>query len=171
MLAETITLLPPNFYTRHMTGLKTDVEVFKMLIQMKFPKLAKHFSNLGFEISVFVNQWFLCLYINTLPIQMSMRFLDCFFYDGSAMLFRVGLAILGMTQKILRQTTSQEELFVIFKGLPQRITDANLLFESAYSTYKVSKKKLVGWRKHYFEIVDQKYREKLALRNRQRANM
>jgi hypothetical protein len=160
MLAETITILPPQYYSKHLLGVKADVNVFKNLINMKLPKLGKHFSSLNVDIGVYVTQWFMCLYINYLPVQTAMRFLDSLFYDGSVMLFRVGLALLGLNQKVLLKISSNEELMMFCRKLPLTISDSNILFDQAYTQFKISRQKLKEWRQQALIAAEQRWREK-----------
>jgi len=102
-----------------------------------------------------VTQWFLCLFINLLPIEIAMRFLDSFFYDGNIMLFRIALALFSKSQKILLNTNDLAEIMVLCRNLPESVTDPNLLFEHAYQL-KISEQKLTEYRKQGLVIVEQK---------------
>jgi len=171
MLSETLNVLPSKYYVRHLLGLKADVEVFRMLINMKLPKLGKHFATLNVDIGVFATQWFLCLYINYLPVQASMRFLDSLFYDGSVMLFRVGLSILALNQKSLRKIQTSEELMLYCRKMTYTITDPDIIFEQAYTQYKISRQKLKEWRQQATLVVEQKYRAKQTMLNLERSQI
>ena len=38
--------------------------------------------------------WFLCLFVNTLPLETALHLWDCTFYEGIKVLFRAALAVL-----------------------------------------------------------------------------
>jgi len=74
----------------------------------------------------------LCLFINILPLEVALRFLDCFFYEGSKMLFRVALALFNANQTLVLQTDNAATLLDICQALPQTATDPQLLIDFAY---------------------------------------
>lgn len=44
--------------------------------------------------------WFLCMYVNVLPVEIVMRIWDCVLWEGNVVLFRVGLAICRTMVKV-----------------------------------------------------------------------
>jgi len=46
-----------------------DTAVFKALVAEKLPRIYQHFQRLDCEISHMVVQFFLCIFINTLPLE------------------------------------------------------------------------------------------------------
>lgn len=161
LLHSTISLLPKDFYSGNLKGVKIEVEIFRIILAQKLPKLAKHCSALQVDVGPFVTQWFLCLFINQLPIEITMRFLDCFFYDGNVMLFRVTLALFVINQNVLLQTFDNTELLLRCKHLPENISDAQLLFGIAYNQAKVSSSRLPDYRKQAIINVENRQRLKL----------
>jgi len=125
-------MLPRDYYCNNLRGVRVDVEVFRALFQQRLPKLAKHFSDLDVAPGIFATQWFLCLFINILPLESAFRFLDCFFYEGSKMLFRVALALFNANQAVILQTDSPATLLDVCQGLPQAATDPQQLINYAY---------------------------------------
>jgi len=139
-------LLPHGFFASDLLGLRIDVEVFKVLFAQRLPKLAKHFEYLRVDAHSFIYQWFLSLYITVLSAEMAMRFLDCLFYDGSKIIFRLVLALFTFNQKSLLNTEDTLQLSCLCKELPHTITDMDELLMIAYSI-PVSNKKLNEMRK------------------------
>jgi len=125
-------ILPVGFYSKDLMGLRVDVEVFKQLFVKLLPKLSKHFENLKVDCHSFIYQWFLSLFITVLPQEMSLRFLDSLFYDGSKMLFRIVMALLSSNQKILLSSEDTVQLYTNCKGLPKSITNMDSLMALAY---------------------------------------
>ena len=62
----------------------------------KLPSLAKHFERLHVDVKAVCSQWFLLVFVNVLPLESVLRVWDSFFIEGSSILFRVALAVLGM---------------------------------------------------------------------------
>eukprot|EP01124_Arcella_intermedia_P011051 TRINITY_DN17540_c0_g1_i3.p1 TRINITY_DN17540_c0_g1~~TRINITY_DN17540_c0_g1_i3.p1 ORF type:complete len:1361 (+),score=321.98 TRINITY_DN17540_c0_g1_i3:55-4137(+) len=149
-------VLPPGYFSQDLLGLRIDVEVFKVIFAQRLPKLSKHFDNMNVEAHSFIYQWFLSLYINVFPAEMAMRFLDCLFYDGSKMLFRVALALFTTQQKALLSSNDQLVLYSLCKNLPSTVTDMDSLLLVAY-TIPVSNNKLKEMRTQASIALKTKY--------------
>jgi len=110
-LAAIVEDLVPGHYTKQMTGMHVDQRVFDSLVKLKLPKLYGHFEAIGFPLEAVTYQWFLCLFVNTLPLETSLRIWDCFVHEGTKALFRSGLGILVIFQKELLQCESFSEVY------------------------------------------------------------
>ena len=49
-------------------------------------------------------QWLVCLYIDVLPIQTTLRIWDCLLYEGHKVIFRVALALFGIRSERVRDS-------------------------------------------------------------------
>lgn len=68
--------------------------MFCHLVGAAFPRLAAHLEGLGAHVAGVSSQWFLCLFVNSLPLESALRVWDLFFFQGCAsVLFRVALAL------------------------------------------------------------------------------
>jgi hypothetical protein len=54
-----------------MLGLKTDQEVLAELVRMKLPAVAALMDGHGVLWTLLVSRWFVCLFIDTLPVEVS----------------------------------------------------------------------------------------------------
>ena len=79
-------ILPDGYYTRNMVGIRVDMLVLNSLIMRYLPNLHKHFSEHSVDLSPVSMNWFLCLYVNTLPANARDRVLDCLLHEGSKVL-------------------------------------------------------------------------------------
>ncbi|RVE58233.1 hypothetical protein OJAV_G00207160 [Oryzias javanicus] len=86
----------PDYYSPAMLGLKTDQEV------------------LGGAV---VSRWFICLYIDILPIETVLRIWDCLFYEGSKVLFRVALTLVLHHQPEILRARSLPDVCECFKQM------------------------------------------------------
>ena len=49
-------------------------------------------------------KWLVCLYIDVLPIQTTLRIWDCLLYEGHKVIFRVALALFGIRSERVRDS-------------------------------------------------------------------
>merc|ERR1712217_881858 len=70
-------LLPQGYYSPSLHGLRVDLKVFDALVAQYLPNLERHISQCEVDLSPIIMNWFLCLYVNTLPSEHACRVMDC----------------------------------------------------------------------------------------------
>ncbi|XP_031562167.1 growth hormone-regulated TBC protein 1-A-like [Actinia tenebrosa] len=91
----------PDYYAKDMLGLQVEHEVLAQLVKKKMPQLHAHIEKIGLSYSIFATKWFICLYIDVLPVETVLRIWDCLFYEGSKVLLRVALTLLALHESQL----------------------------------------------------------------------
>ena len=78
-------LMPPEYYSRdkQLIGAQVDQEVLKELLQEKLPRLGNHFSSHGVDAGVFSLNWFLCVFVDNIPVKTYLHIWDSFLFEGS----------------------------------------------------------------------------------------
>jgi hypothetical protein len=77
--------------------LQVDQLVFRHLVDVGFPRLSAHLESLGAHVAGVSTQWFLCLFVNSLPLETCLRVWDIFFFERcSSVLFRMALALVDI---------------------------------------------------------------------------
>jgi hypothetical protein len=102
----------PDHYTKTLVGSVVDQQVFTQLVQTHLPTLWAHIDKLYMDLSMFSVPWFVCLYLNTAPIQIAIKFLDSFFLDGPKFLFWLAMAVLKVNEKLLVTKGRDDDIFV-----------------------------------------------------------
>lgn len=106
-------VLPESYFANNLRGLSVDMAVFRELLRLQFPQLARHLDKLQYAakdtntgacyepplINVFTMQWFLTLFSNCLPKASILRIWDLIFLEGNEILLRTALAIWGCLQE------------------------------------------------------------------------
>ena len=87
------------YYQADLAGVHIDQAVFADLLTEKLPRIAAHFDKLGLSIGIFTVNWFLCLFVNTLPLETALHVWDCMFSEGPKTLFRCALALMKVNEK------------------------------------------------------------------------
>ncbi|XP_033480866.2 growth hormone-regulated TBC protein 1-A [Epinephelus lanceolatus] len=107
----------PDYYTPAMLGLKTDQEVLGELVKVKIPGVWQTMMDHNVTWTLVVSRWFICLYIDVLPVETVLRIWDCLFYEGSKILFRVALTLMHHNQDLIQQAQSLPDICQNFKQI------------------------------------------------------
>lgn len=62
------------------SALQIDTQIFSHLVRQEFPVVARHMEAMGADVSCVVVQWFICLFVNFLPLETCLRVWDILFY-------------------------------------------------------------------------------------------
>ncbi|XP_070327466.1 growth hormone-regulated TBC protein 1 isoform X6 [Odocoileus virginianus] len=112
-------ILPADYYSPSMLGLKTDQEVLGELVRLKLPAVAALMDGHGVLWTLVASRWFICLFVDVLPVETVLRVWDCLFSEGSKILFRVALTLLKHHQASILEATSVPDLCEKFKEITQ----------------------------------------------------
>lgn len=107
----------PDYYTQTMLGLKVDQEVLGELVKSKVPAVWQTMNQHDVMWTLVVSRWFICLYVDILPVETVLRIWDCLFYEGSKILFRVALTLIRHNQNLISQAKSLPEICECFKQI------------------------------------------------------
>lgn len=116
-------VLPEGYYTETLSGLRADLHLFNWCVQQFVPQLGQHFDQNCIDVAPILMNWFMCLFVNTLPTEHAHRVLDCVLHEGHKALFRTGLAILSLRSQELLQSSSVVEAYTFLRqpfGLDDR---------------------------------------------------
>ncbi|XP_051558059.1 growth hormone-regulated TBC protein 1-A [Myxocyprinus asiaticus] len=107
----------PDYYTPAMLGLKADQEVLGELVRMKVPAVWQLMQDHGIMWTLVVSRWFICLFIDILPVETVLRIWDCLFYEGSKILFRVAVTLIRHHQMLILQAQNLPDICECFKQI------------------------------------------------------
>ncbi|TRY59301.1 hypothetical protein DNTS_033541 [Danionella cerebrum] len=106
-----------DYYTPNMLGLRVDQEVLGELVKMKVPAVWETMKRHDVMWTLVVSRWFICLYVDILPVETVLRIWDCLFFEGSKILFRVALTLIRHHQTLISQSQSLPEICERFKQI------------------------------------------------------
>ncbi|KAG9262328.1 growth hormone-regulated TBC protein 1 [Astyanax mexicanus] len=107
----------PDYYTPAMLGLKTDQEVLGQLVKVKVPEVWQAMTEHNVMWTLVVSRWFICLFIDILPVETVLRIWDCLFYEGSKIIFRVALTLIRHNQALILQARNLPDICDHFKQI------------------------------------------------------
>ncbi|XP_057563673.1 growth hormone-regulated TBC protein 1 isoform X3 [Hippopotamus amphibius kiboko] len=126
--------LLPDYYGPSMLGLKTDQEVLGELVRTKLPAVAALMDGHGVLWTLVVSRWFICLFVDVLPVETVLRIWDCLFNEGSKIIFRVALTLIKQHQALILEATSIPDICEKFKEITGGgfVTECHTFMQSAH---------------------------------------
>uniref|UniRef100_T2MBZ9 Growth hormone-regulated TBC protein 1 n=1 Tax=Hydra vulgaris TaxID=6087 RepID=T2MBZ9_HYDVU len=118
LLVQLLDKFVPDFYTSRMLGLRVECQVLDLLIKSSHPDLHEHFKIHNITIELFVSKWFICLFVDVLPVETVLRLWDCLFYEGSKILLRAAFTLIIINKKNFLQLNEFTEICNLFKNIP-----------------------------------------------------
>lgn len=67
--------LPKDYYNYRLLGAHIDIAVLMELLRERVPAVHEMFKTFNIDISVVCVSWFLCIFLNTLPIEVANSFI------------------------------------------------------------------------------------------------
>ncbi|KAJ8253245.1 hypothetical protein GJAV_G00210680 [Gymnothorax javanicus] len=117
LLDALLSRILPDYYTPAMLGLKTDQEVLGELVRLKVPAVWQVMAEHGVMWTLVVSRWFICLFIDILPVETVLRIWDCLFYEGSKIIFRAALTLIKHNQALILQARNFPDVCDQFKDV------------------------------------------------------
>ncbi|XP_014206949.1 growth hormone-regulated TBC protein 1-A isoform X2 [Copidosoma floridanum] len=115
LLKVLIEKILPEYYTPTMKGLCIDIDVLAELVRYKEPEVFQHVTRIGLPWAVIVTKWLICLFVDILPTETTLRIWDCIFYEGSKVIFRVALTLIKRNKEKLLACKDFADLAECFK--------------------------------------------------------
>ncbi|KAK8807377.1 hypothetical protein WA158_004136 [Blastocystis sp. Blastoise] len=121
-----------DYFSEALTGAQVDQGILEDLVTKQMPALGAKIKQYGFSLRVFTLQWFICLYVNTVPMETAMRIWDVIFMEGDKAMIRIGLALLSLGEEHLLRSDDIGSFYNGLKRLGTMLFDADELFNVAY---------------------------------------
>uniref|UniRef100_G1LDP2 Growth hormone regulated TBC protein 1 n=1 Tax=Ailuropoda melanoleuca TaxID=9646 RepID=G1LDP2_AILME len=124
-----------DYYSPAMLGLKTDQEVLGELVRTKLPAVAALMDGHGVLWTLVVSRWFICLFVDILPVETVLRIWDCLFNEGSKIIFRVALTLIKQHQAFILEATSVADISERFKEITRGsfVTECHTFMQKIFS--------------------------------------
>lgn len=109
-------ILPNDYYIPSLIGGRIDQQVFQSCIAWKLPKVHEAFRTTNTVLEPIICPWFMCLYVNVLPLYAVCRVWDCLFWEGSVVLFRIGLTLVKSKSNEIMRAPDFIGVYTVLKG-------------------------------------------------------
>jgi len=119
MLCWIVENLLNGYFTEKMVGLQVDTIIFEQLMKQYLPEINDHLRNIGFNFILCTVQWFLCLFMNSVPSETAFRIWDMVFYCGTKPLLEAALNIMRHYEsEIFRRSDPVDIVSFLSRSLP-----------------------------------------------------
>jgi len=81
---------------------------FDRLFESKIPKLKYHFDQIGYPAPVWLQKWFMTLFLYSFPMKLCIRLWDNLLVEGLTLIFKFPLAIMEILEKTLLKWNFEE---------------------------------------------------------------
>ena len=110
-------------YYADLSGIIIETTLIETLLPLYLPDLLNFLekNNFTLTISNFIHKWMVCLFTQTLKIEMAYSFLDFFFMDGCISLVKNSLFIFASLQEEIMQQDSFEDIYTILTEVENKI--------------------------------------------------
>ncbi|CAJ0955365.1 unnamed protein product, partial [Mesorhabditis belari] len=153
-----------ELYKPTMTDLGLNMFQLECMVQEQMPDLYSHFTNMGFDTSMYASSWFLTLFTTTLPLEIANRIMDCFLVEGMEYIFSVAMAILQQARIDLLRLDMEGMLKYFQREIRERFeNDPELLFAVA-NQVQLNPKKMKRLEKEYMTKRTKEQEEAVELR-------
>uniref|UniRef100_A0A9J7WWE7 TBC1 domain family, member 2 n=1 Tax=Cyprinus carpio carpio TaxID=630221 RepID=A0A9J7WWE7_CYPCA len=126
-------IMPHNYYTNDLVGCQADQRVLKDLMSEKLPRLTAHLEALKVDVSLITVEWFLVLFIESLPTRILFKVWDAFLYEGLKVIFRYALALFKYKEEIILKINDSAEMYQYLRIFPNTIVDGRKLTSIAFN--------------------------------------
>jgi hypothetical protein len=154
-----------DYHTESLVGSRVDSRVLLSLVDENLPKLAEHLKANGVIPEISFISWFMCLFVNTLPIKTALRVWDCLLPGGNSnVLLRVGLALLASCARVLLAAPTPFDVNQTLQEAPQHLHDADSLLDKAFQDDFCTDKTIEQLRRRHRNAILDEERQLAALR-------
>ncbi|CAJ0882613.1 8909_t:CDS:2 [Entrophospora sp. SA101] len=133
LLVATIDGYMNDYYTPTLAQIRIDAFIFEKLLAEHDPKLSKHLADNDIIPLIYMTQWFMTLFTMALPWASVLRIWDIFYFEGTNLFFRVGLAMLDCVRDhILKNCPTSSEILSFILHIPHELLTPDPLLEAIF---------------------------------------
>ena len=153
-----------DYYDMSLLGAQVDQYVLKDLLKEKAPDIYEHFERNEVEMTSLTFNWFMAVFIDSVPFESLLRIWDCFLLEGAKVLFRFALAILILNRESILHRTDTISIIRHIKDSTKSLIDIERLFHIAFEELKpfCHRKDIASRQAYWRKILRDKYIQRRA---------
>ncbi|VUZ43985.1 unnamed protein product [Hymenolepis diminuta] len=138
---------PPNYFNDGLIAAQADQIILRNLIDKYCPRLSETMQNLEVDISTITFNWFIAVFVNSVPIETLLRIWDVFLLEGEKVIFRVAVALLMRQEDVLIRQSDTLAFWKSMKTAVSIVYDHKTLMNTAFGGFKMIKRKEIRTRR------------------------
>ncbi|XP_071749014.1 TBC1 domain family member 2B isoform X3 [Lepeophtheirus salmonis] len=165
--------MPEDYYSRdkQLIGAQVEQEVLKELLTEKIPRLAEHFNATGMDSSLFTLNWFLCIFVDNMPVNTYLHIWDSFLFEENKVLLRYALAIFKyLEEDLLQQTDYMSIVNTLRKGVAVLVDVKKITQIAFHDLNPFPYKSIKNKRTHHAKLLEANRKELDTIRLNYRKN-
>uniref|UniRef100_A0A665U047 TBC1 domain family, member 2 n=1 Tax=Echeneis naucrates TaxID=173247 RepID=A0A665U047_ECHNA len=133
LVAVVETIMPQDYYTKNLVASQADQRVLKDFLAEKLPRLASHFEDHSIDVSLITFNWFLVVFVESLPSDILLPLWDAFLYEGTKVIFRYALALFKYQEENILKIHDRVEIYQYLRFFTKTICDGRRLATIAFN--------------------------------------
>uniref|UniRef100_A0A8C2X477 TBC1 domain family member 2 n=1 Tax=Cyclopterus lumpus TaxID=8103 RepID=A0A8C2X477_CYCLU len=125
LVAVVEAIMPQDYYTNKLVASQADQQVLKDFLVEKLPRLAAHFEDHSVDVSLITFNWFLVVFVESLPSDILLPLWDAFLYEGTKVIFRYALALLKYKEDDMLKIHDGVEIYQYLRFFTKTISDGS----------------------------------------------
>ncbi|XP_027136322.1 TBC1 domain family member 2A isoform X2 [Larimichthys crocea] len=127
------TIMPQDYYTKNLVASQADQRVLKDFLLEKLPRLAAHFEDYSIDVSLITFNWFLVVFVESLPSDILLPLWDAFLYEGTKVIYRYALALFKYKEDDILKIHDSVEIYQYLRFFTKTISDGRKLTSIAFN--------------------------------------
>ncbi len=155
--------LPGNvfYHQADLLGVQIDQAVLWDLVRERIPKLYAKLESVGAVLASVSVNWFLCLFVNVLPLELTLLVWDLLFNEGVRVLFCSALSFLRLMESAVLRAGSADDVIAALQGDGE--LDCKLFLKTTWSFLDdLSMTQVQAWREEHRAQLQQRLRQRKA---------
>lgn len=133
LVAVVEAIMPQDYYTKNLVASQADQRVLKDFLSEKLPRLAAHFEDYSIDVSLITFNWFMVIFVESLPSDILLPLWDAFLYEGTKVIFRYALALFKYKEDDILKIHDSVEMYQYLRFFTKTISDGRKLISIAFN--------------------------------------
>jgi Rab-GTPase-TBC domain/FYVE zinc finger/LIM domain len=123
------------YYSHDLEGIRVDQRVFSALVSQHLPRVYEKLQVMQMPLETLTINWFLCLFVNSMPLETALRVWDCMFNEGAKVIFRAGLAMLKINERIILRSRDMEDFLTSIQQAHSNALDSDMFIKTCFDRF------------------------------------
>uniref|UniRef100_A0A7N6A0X7 TBC1 domain family, member 2 n=1 Tax=Anabas testudineus TaxID=64144 RepID=A0A7N6A0X7_ANATE len=132
LVAVVEAIMPQDYYTKSLVASQVDQRVLKDFLAEKLPRLSAHFEDHNIDVSLITFNWFLVVFVESLPSDILLPLWDAFLFEGTKVIFRYALALFKYKEDDFLKIHDSVEIYHFLRFFTKTISDSRKLTNIAF---------------------------------------